>query len=693
MNRFRIDDNDQKDRLNTHGKGGKASVAALAFSWMLTAAVLQIINPASFLSKEYYAVVTPAVMAALVLVMWLFFRSVDCPTVLSVMLVLTALVYFASTIIQKNDIFYTFGCCAVTGILIGFCSFGLSKHTLPRHLLWAAAFLMIAAFTAWIGGICAAVYYNYGTPTYDFGIFAQMFYYMKKTGIPYTTCERNGLLSHFAVHLSPVFYLLLPVYWLFPSPATLEISQCLVLASGIIPLLLLCRRHRLTNGMSLMMAGIYFTYPAFVSACFFHIHENNFLAPFVLWMLLAFEVGDWLGMLLTTVLLLSVKEDAAVYAAVVILYFLAKDLGKQEGKTDDMDTAAKGPGGAENEGTAGENGSAAGENEKTGTAGGFKKGKEKLLSVLKMLFRDPKIPLLLMVVGYFALAVGYLSGSGDGAMTGRYGNYIYDQSGSLITVLKAVFQNPMYVLSECFTDEKLFSTFVILLPTGFLAVCFGSFAELLLMIPYVLLNLMSGYYYQHIIGYQYYFGSGAFLFYLTVIHIEGIRKRKKNADGIGADPAAAMVPEGIRGSDGTDGKQRGGDAAGAREASGDSLVRKALVFGLLCSCFLTISINHGRLFDYLPSYWKNDQVRSKITQVLSVIPEDAQVVSSTFLLPELSGRPEIYDIDYTDRECEYVALDLRYSSGREAFEAYEQDERYELAAMEDNAAAVFRLTE
>lgn len=40
-----------------------------------------------------------------------------------------------------------------------------------------------------------------------------------------TTCERDRVLSHFAVHVSPIYYLFLPFYALFPSPVTLEVLQ------------------------------------------------------------------------------------------------------------------------------------------------------------------------------------------------------------------------------------------------------------------------------------------------------------------------------------------------------------------------------------------------------------------------------------------------------------------------------------
>jgi uncharacterized membrane protein len=43
-------------------------------------------------------------------------------------------------------------------------------------------------------------YKSYGNSTFDFGIFAQMYEYMKQTGKMTTTVERNTLLSHFGVH-------------------------------------------------------------------------------------------------------------------------------------------------------------------------------------------------------------------------------------------------------------------------------------------------------------------------------------------------------------------------------------------------------------------------------------------------------------------------------------------------------------
>lgn len=76
-------------------------------------------------------------------------------------------------------------------------------------------------YTCFVSFCMVTRYLSYGSPNFDMGLFSQMFYYMKTTGTMNTTSERDYLLSHMCVHISPVFYLILPVYMLFSSPVTL----------------------------------------------------------------------------------------------------------------------------------------------------------------------------------------------------------------------------------------------------------------------------------------------------------------------------------------------------------------------------------------------------------------------------------------------------------------------------------------
>lgn len=94
-------------------------------------------------------------------------------------------------------------------------------------------------------------------------------------------------------------------------------------------------------------------------------------------------------------LLLAVKEDAPVYAAVLGLYFIVSRRNISKGA---------------------------------------------LVFVLSIIY--------FITVSYF------MSKYGLGTMSYRYDNFIYDGSGSLFTVIKAVILNPIYTVHEAFDEEK-----------------------------------------------------------------------------------------------------------------------------------------------------------------------------------------------------------------------------------------------
>ncbi len=184
-------------------------------------------------------------------------------------------------------------------------------------ILLGAAALLWFLFTA---GLTILRYrLNYAS-AYDFGLFSQMYYYMGKCLEPLTTCERDGLLSHFAVHVSPIFYLLLPFYKLVPRPETLLFLQALLVIGGLVPLFLLGRAMKLSPFATLVFGLLYCAYPAFMGGCFYDFHENKFLTVLILWTMYCLESGRYKTMCLFAFLILLVKEDAPVYAACIGLY-------------------------------------------------------------------------------------------------------------------------------------------------------------------------------------------------------------------------------------------------------------------------------------------------------------------------------------------------------------------------------------
>jgi len=69
---------------------------------------------------------------------------------------------------------------------------------------------------------------SFHTAGFDLGIFTQDLKYTLQGKILYSTAGEYQLAHHF----SPVLFLLVPVYWLFPHAQTLLVVQALVLAFG-----------------------------------------------------------------------------------------------------------------------------------------------------------------------------------------------------------------------------------------------------------------------------------------------------------------------------------------------------------------------------------------------------------------------------------------------------------------------------
>ncbi|MBQ7689435.1 MAG: DUF2079 domain-containing protein [Clostridia bacterium] len=478
-------------------------------------------------------------------------------------------VYSVLTTAENPDWYYAFILTALWAVLVFYYDrkgyLNVIKPLSGKRAAWivaAAAVLFVLA----VGMTGVFRYLAYRTPNFDFGIFCQMFYNMKTRLVPLTTCERDTLLSHFAVHISPICYLLLPFYAVFSSPVTLQVAQTLLLVSGIAPLILLSRKYGLSHGKTALAASLFLLYPAVAAGTNYDFHENCFLLPLLLWTFYFFEKEKYLPMAGFAALTLLVKEDAAVYLVFFAVYIL-------------LDRKRVLPGAA----------------------------------------------LAIGAVVYFLVALTLLSFIGDGVMEGRYSNFIV-AGGGLPEAVKNVLANPGYAFTQLLIDEhgevgkKLLFLFQIFVPTAFLPFCVKKISRLTLLFPLLLINLLTVYPYQYDIGFQYSFGSAAFLFYLCVINLSEMR---------------------------------------------EDTARRLLLTGLAaCSlCFIAGPVN--KCCTYVTAYAENREALAVVNETLKELPDDASVVCSTFLLPHLSKRDTLYEVHYhepaEDEQIDYVILDARYA--------------------------------
>ena len=355
--------------------------------------------------------------------------------------------------------------------------------------------LLLTAFGAGLVFVFLAVWglsrvRGYSASTFDFGLFAQMFHKMSVTGRQLTTLERDGLLSHFAVHVSPIWYLLLPFWLIWPKPEILPILQAAVLVSAVIPLWLLAKRLDLPPLLRCLACAVLLAHPAFSGGIGYDIHENCFLTPLLLWLFWAVEAKRPGLTALFAVLTCAVKEDAPVYTAVFGVYLLVRGLLGRE----DRD-------------------------------------------------RNTGLCLLGGAVVWFLGAVAVLRNWGEGTMDWRYRELMDLQNPSLLSVVQTVLLAPLRAVIVAAKPEKLLYAVRFLAPLLALPLLTRKQERYLLLIPFLLYHLLCSNSYQYNLLFQYGFGTLAFLLYLSLLNLRDLlpRLRGRTAVRAGALLAAAML--------------------------------------------------------------------------------------------------------------------------------------------------------
>ena len=319
--------------------------------------------------------------------------------------------------------------------------------------------------------LCIAMYARAGSfsaPNFDMGIFTQAFANMAKGLGPVTTLERDKVLTHFAVHVSPILYTILPFYKLWPSPENLEILQVLITLSGIFPLVLILKELNFSKLINRLCLFLYIVFPTLTTSHFYDFHENCFLAPLILWVIYSNLKGwRWKGIIFT-ILTLMVKEDAIIYLVSIFLYFTFQD---RYGK-------------------------------------------------FRHHYRFYLISQLILPLIYFSLCLYWLQNYGDGAMTTRFTNFMLPGQASLREVVINAITNPTFVLSSIFIQRKLSYLVLILACLGFLPLLQRNWETYLLMLPLLVINLLSDYLYQVDFSKQYNYGSSVLLIFMALISLK-----------------------------------------------------------------------------------------------------------------------------------------------------------------------------
>ncbi len=323
-------------------------------------------------------------------------------------------------------------------------------------LLW----MMVSAYAAYLTPSAGST-----------GLYTQMLWHMSQTFGQSTSLEFGEVASHFAAHISPIFYIYLPFYALIPSPITLMVLQALAVCSAVIPLYLIARHRGLARGAAVAVGGLALLLPAVMGGTTEGLHELALLLPLLLWLLWALEKQRSVWVAVFALLCLCVRETAALYVFTVGLYWLLS-----HGSKADYDSA-------------------------------------------KEARRNRWVAVALMVVGlaYLIVALAILTYAGKGTLITRYENVTGVYNTSFRTLCWEIIMNPAVALYEMLTVSKLHFVMALLLPLGLLPLRGKRKAALVCIIPLLLINLLPDAAYQYNPDFPYGFGVAALALYLTVV--------------------------------------------------------------------------------------------------------------------------------------------------------------------------------
>ena len=394
---------------------------------------------------------------------------------------LTGTIFFMISVMWRNQTDNYYFAIAMTAIGIAFISYLMGKvsHKRLENMPEIATAVIVAAValavTIFVCVATVARHRTFSSSCYDFGIFVQMFWSMKEDLTAVTTCERDEFLSHFNVHASFIYYLLVPFYAIFPNENTLLISQAILGMGGVLPLYLIAKKHNYNGVIRIAVCMIYIFYAGLLCPSFYDFHENSFLPTLLMWLLYAVDTRNFILFYIMSVLTCIVKEDAPLYVICIGFYFLIDE-----------------------------------------------KSWKRLHGLAVM-----------AVSGiYFVLISKWLTENGDGQMMAstRFGNLTLESGDGFGSIIRNVLVDPAYFFSLMLQEHSLLIFLQIMVPLMFLPFMTRKLHRYMLMIPFIIMNLVisTSYGYAAGIGYQYIYGPSCLLIYLAVLNADDISYEKRN---------------------------------------------------------------------------------------------------------------------------------------------------------------------
>ncbi|MBR6716963.1 MAG: DUF2079 domain-containing protein [Oscillospiraceae bacterium] len=411
------------------------------------------------------------------------------------LLAIGSVLTFDIAVLWRANNFYLTAAVMFVSLVFIFYELGkLKSLDILEHVPWKVcgiiSLIAVIGVTAFISWLTICRHYTFGTASHDFGLFIHMFYNLANRFSAVSTVEREYPISHFRIHASYIYYLLVPIYKMIPHPNTLLISQAVLAMGGAIPTFLIAKRRKFKGIPLIFVTFAYVFSVCFSAPCFYDFHENAFLPTLLMWLLWAVDSERHIWTAVFSVLVCITKEDAPLYILCIGLFIFFDRKGK------------------------------------------------------KLLERAEGLIMAAVSGGYMLFITNWLTKNGDGQLmtTTRFGPMMIDQSAGLTEVIKNVLLDPIFFFSLLIKEETLRFFLTVMLPLLFLPFLTKKIHRFWLMVPFIVMNLAigAGYGYAADVNYHYVFGTGALLLYMAIINLDDFEDRNRQSMAILTGSATIM---------------------------------------------------------------------------------------------------------------------------------------------------------
>ena len=162
---------------------------------------------------------------------------------------------------------------------------------------------------------------NFGTWSYDMGIYDQGFWLVSRGGQSFMTVRGMEFWGH---HLNLIVLAYVPFYWLGAGPSFLYVTQAIGLAVAAFPIYLIARDRFARPWMGLLFAVVYLMYAPIQWISWANYHPEALVVAPLLYAWWFASHRRWRGMFVALLIALSIREDAALVVIMLglILLFL-----------------------------------------------------------------------------------------------------------------------------------------------------------------------------------------------------------------------------------------------------------------------------------------------------------------------------------------------------------------------------------